>query len=64
MVAIHGRTVFPDTGVWVTSKVIYALQEDLYREAVEKMFRQVLISQACLVGLYVVLMIKLRSAVE
>ena len=64
MLAIHGRTVFPDTGVWVTSKAIYALQEDLYREAVEKMFRQVLISQVCLVGLYVVLMIKLRSAAE
>lgn len=44
IVAIHGRTVFPDTGVWVTSKAIYVLQEDLYREAVERMFRQVLIS--------------------
>lgn len=64
MVAVHGGTVFPDTGVWVTSKAIYALQEDLYREAVEEMFQQVLFSQGSLVGSYAVLMIKLESAVE
>jgi len=44
VVAIHNRTVFPITSAWVTSKAVYALQEDLYREAVEETFRQVLFS--------------------